>query len=188
MRRLIEKRRNFVAKYQFLKKGSIMKKVLFAMMAMMVVLFTACTNKTQAPADGQAPDVEAAVNETTAALSEQIEAQDASKFQEILATVTEKVKEFITTNPEAAKEYITKIQEFLKENADKIKAFAGDNETLNDAINSLTAAPAESIVNSLSAAFDDAKGKAKEKADELKEDTKKALEDKANEVKEGLGI
>ena len=70
-----------------------MKKVLFAMMAMMVVLFTACTNKTQAPADGQAPDVEAAVNETTAALSEQIEAQDASKFQEILATVTEKVKE-----------------------------------------------------------------------------------------------
>ena len=91
-----------------------MKKVLFAMMAMMVVLFTACTNKTQAPADGQAPDVEAAVNETTAALSEQIEAQDASKFQEILATVTEKVKEFITTNPEAAKEYVTKIQEFLK--------------------------------------------------------------------------
>ena len=98
-----------------------MKKVLFALMAMVAMTFAACTNKTQAPADGQAPDVEAAVSEVTSALSEQIEAGDANKFQEILNTVTDKVKEFLATNPEAAKEYVTKVQEFLKDNADKIK-------------------------------------------------------------------
>ena len=66
-----------------------MKKVLFAVLAMVAISFAACTNKAQAPADAAAPDVEAAVSEITSALSEQIEAQDANKLQEVLATVTD---------------------------------------------------------------------------------------------------
>ena len=189
--------------FYLIKKGKNMKKFLFAVLAIVAMTFAACTNKTQAPADGQAPDVDAAVTEMTSALSEQIEAKDANKFQEVLATVTEKVKEFLTSNPEAAKEYVTKIQEFLKENADKIKAFAGDNEAINSAINSLTATPAESIVSGLSSAIDnlgdkasetaeDAKKAAADKANEMKEDAKKktgeAVDAAKDKVKEGLGI
>ena len=123
-----------------------MKKVLFAALAMVAMTFAACTNKAQAPADGQAPDVEAAVTEITSALSEQIEAQDATKFQEVLATVQEKIKEFIAKDPEAAKQYVSQVQNFLKENTEKIKAFVGDNEMVNNAITALTAVPADAIV------------------------------------------
>ena len=130
-----------------------MKKVLFAVIAMIAIGFASCGNKAQAPANG-AQDVETAVSEITAALQEQINAQDAGKLQEVLATVQEKVKEFITTNPEMAKEYVAKVQDFLKENADKIKAFAGENEAVNTAISALTAAPADAIVSGLSSAVE----------------------------------
>lgn len=95
-----------------------MKKVLFAVMAMIAIGFTSCGNKQAAPADNaaEAPafDVEAAVSDITSQLSEQIEAQDANKFQAVLATVQEKIKEIIGNNPELAKEYVAKVQDFLK--------------------------------------------------------------------------
>ncbi len=53
-------------------------------MAMIAIGFTSCGNKQAAPADtteAAAFDVEAAVSEITSKLSEQIEAQDANKFQ-----------------------------------------------------------------------------------------------------------
>ena len=84
-----------------------MKKVLFAVMAMIAIGFTSCGNKAQQAADATeaaAFDVEAAVSEMTSQLSEQIEAQDAGKFAELLATVQEKIKEIIGNNPEAAKD------------------------------------------------------------------------------------
>ena len=149
-----------------------MKKVLFAVMAMIAIGFTSCGNKAQQAADATeaaAFDVEAAVSEMTSQLSEQIEAQDAGKFAELLATVQEKIKEIIGNNPEVAKEYVAKIQDFLKENADKIKAFAGENETVNNAINALTAAPADAIVSGLSSALgatgDAVEGAAQDAAD-----------------------
>ena len=79
-----------------------MKKVLFAVMAMIAIGFTSCGNKQAAPADNTetaAFDVEAAVSEMTSKLSEQIEAKDAGKFAEVLATVQEKIKEIIGNNP-----------------------------------------------------------------------------------------
>ena len=95
-----------------------MKKVLFAVMAMATISFTACNNKAQAPADATETEVtvnaddEAAV--TINALNEQIEAKDATKFQEVLASVKDKVLEIIGKNPEVAKEYVAKVQDFLK--------------------------------------------------------------------------
>ena len=184
-----------------------MKKVLFAVLAMIAIGFTSCGNKTPAPAENTEAvaqeDVETAITDITAALSEQIEAQDASKLQEVLTSIQEKIKEFLSTNPEAAKLYVTKVQEFLKENAEKIKAFAGDNEMVTSAINSLTAAPAESIVNGLNSAVDgmnqagaaavDTLNKAgKAAVESVKEDAKQkaneAIDKGADKLKKGLGL
>ena len=132
-----------------------MKKIMFAVMAMCALGFTACGNKAQT-AEAPADEVEAVVynaEEEAAAsinqLTEQIEAQDASKFNEVLTAIQEKIKDIIGSDPAVAKEYVTKIQDFLKENAEKIKAFAGDNESVNAAISALTAAPADAIVRGL---------------------------------------
>ena len=207
MYQLIQKRCNFVAEnqdhFRLIKKESIMKKVLFAVVAMIAIGFAACTNKAQAPAEAEGVDVEAAVSEITSALSEQIEAQDAGKFQEVLTAVQEKIKEFVGNNPEVAKEYVAKVQEFLKENAEKIKAFAGENEAVNNIINGLTAVPAEAVVSSLSAAVgaagdaiedaaEDAADAAAEKAEEVKDAAKEqageAVDAAADKAKEAMGL
>ena len=93
---------------------------MFAVMAMMAIGFTACGNKAQT-AEAPADEVEAVVynaEEEAAAsinqLTEQIEAQDASKFQEVLTAIQEKIKDIIGSDPAVAKEYVTKIQDFLK--------------------------------------------------------------------------
>ena len=124
-----------------------MKKVLFAVMAMMTIGFASCGNKTQASAE--ASDSAAVINvedESAAminALTEQLEAKDANKFQEALAAIQEKIKALIASNPEAAKNLVDQVQAFLKENAEKIKEFAGDNAAVTAAVASLTEAPAE---------------------------------------------
>jgi hypothetical protein len=87
-----------------------MKKILFAVMAMIAIGFTSCGNKQKANTD--AIEQEANINAeqeaaaTIDALTEQIEAKDANKLQEVLATVKEKIASFITSDPEAAKEYV----------------------------------------------------------------------------------
>ena len=97
-----------------------MKKIMFAVMAMCAIGFTACGNKAQT-AEAPADEVEAVVynaEEEAAAsinqLTEQIEAQDASKFNEVLTAIQEKIKDIIGSDPAVAKEYVTKIQDFLK--------------------------------------------------------------------------
>ena len=180
-----------------------MKKVLFAVMAMFAIGFTACTNKAKAPADGS--EVEVTVNAddeaaaTINALTEQIEAKDASKFQEVLASVKDKVLEIIGKNPEVAKEYVAKVQDFLKTNADKIKEFVGDNEAINSAISALTAAPADAVVsgftsavegigNAASDAADAAKDAASDAADVAKDKAGDAIDAAADNAKKGLGL
>ena len=72
-----------------------MKKILFAVMAMIAIGFTSCGNKQKANTD--AIEQEANINAeqeaaaTIDALTEQIEAKDANKLQEVLATVKEKI-------------------------------------------------------------------------------------------------
>ena len=65
---------------------------MFMVMAACAIGFTSCGNKAQqqAPADevaaeaAEAIDVEAAISEATAQLSEQIEAKDAGKLQQVI--------------------------------------------------------------------------------------------------------
>ena len=126
-----------------------MKKIMFAVMAMIAIGFTSCGNKTQAPAEATA---------SISALSEQIEAQDASKFQEVLATVQE-----------------------------KIKAFAGENAAVQTALAALTEAPADAVVSGLMQAVEgvkDAAGDAVDAAGEAVDAAGETIENKANEVKD----
>lgn len=182
-----------------------MKKFLIAVVACAAMGFASCGNKTQAPADATDStvvadqNVDEAVTAITTALSEQIEAKDVNKFQETLSTVQEQVKEYLTTNPELAAEYVTKVQDFLKTNADQIKAFAGDNAAVTAAVETLTAAPADAVVNTLTSAkqagqqaVDNTKKAAEDAANAAKEDAKKkaneAIDGAADKLKKGLGI
>ncbi len=196
-----------------------MKKVLFAVMAMMTIGFASCGNKTQASAETE--DSAAVINvedeaaATINALTEQLEAKDVTKFQEVLATVQEKIKSLIASNPDAAQTFVAQVQAFLKENAEKIKEFVGDNEAVTAAVASLTETSPESIVNSITnslqentqaaadrvvedtkAAANQAVEDTKAAADKAVEDTKaaakekasKSIDDAASKAKSALGL
>ena len=172
-----------------------MKKILFAVMAVFAIGFTSCGNKTQAPADevDSAAIVdslaEEAANLSISALSEQIEAGDASKLQAALETVKVKVTELIKTNPEIAKEYVAKVQNFLKENADKVKALVGDNAAVAAAVSAITDIEPENVVNGFLQSVGDAAEAAKDSVVDAVEDAKDAAVDaakeKANEAIDG---
>ena len=181
-------------------KESIMKKVLFAVVAMIAIGFTSCTNKAQAPAEAEGVNIEEVVGDATSQLQAAIDGADAGKLQTVIDAIKAKAAEL---DPEIAKEYITKVQDFLKENADKIKAFAGENETLNAAITALTAAPADAIVSGLKSAVgaagdavegavEDVQDAAAEKAEEIKDAAKEeageAVDAAANKAKDALGL
>ncbi len=152
-----------------------MKKIVLAVMAVAAIGFTAsCGNKTQqAEAVDSVAIVDSlageAANATISALTEQLEAKDANKLQETLATIKEKIASLIKENPEVAKEYVAKVQNFLKENAEQIKSFVGENAAAQAAVNALTATPAETIVNGLMQAVDGVKAAGEDAADAAKE-------------------
>ena len=170
-----------------------MKKILFAVMAMVAIGFSSCGNKAQ---QGEAVDSTAAAINTAdeeadaaiAMLSANLEANDASKFQQALDAVKEKIAEFIKTDPEAAKQYVAKVQGFLKENADKIKSVVGENATVAAAVAAITEVEPDAVVNGLLEKVGDAatgaKDAAVDAANEKIDEAKKAAEDKANEVKD----
>ena len=171
-----------------------MKKILFAVMAVFAIGLTSCGNKTQAPADevDSAAIIdslaEEAANLSISALSEQIEAGDASKLQAVLETIKVKVTELIKTNPEVAKEYVAKVQNFLKENADKVKALVGDNAAVAAAVSAITDIEPENVVNGFLQSVGDAATEAKDAAvdavNEQVDAAKDAAEQKAEEVKD----
>lgn len=193
-----------------------MKKVFFAVMAMVAVGLTSCGNKTQ---QGEAVDsaavIEAAADEaatgTLAELTSELEAGDVSRLQQTLESIKAKVAELIKNNPEVAKQYVAKVQNFLKENAEKVKALVGDNAAVAAAVSAITEAEPESIVSGLlqqagdavteakdsvvSAAqqkVDDAKDAAQQKAEEAKDAAKQkageAVDAAADKAKKALGL
>ena len=193
-----------------------MKKIILAVMAVAAIGFTSCGNKTQ---QGEATDSTAVAVNTAdeeadgaiAMLSANLEANDASKFQEALEAVKAKIAEFIKSDPEAAKQYVARIQGFLKENADKIKSVVGDNAAVAAAVSSIAdIEPAKIVdgvlekvgdaatdvkdaaVDAANQKVDEAKQAATDKANEVKDATKEkasgAIDDAANAAKKGLGL
>ena len=171
-----------------------MKKIVFAVMAMVAIGFTACGNKTQqaevavdstAIVDSLAS---AAAQTDIDAISALLNGGDATKLQEALAAVKEKIANLIKENPEVAKEYVAKVQDFLKENADKVKAIVGDNAAVQTAVSAITDTKSADIVNgflnSVGEAATEAKDAAVDAANQKVEEGKQTVEDKANEVKD----
>ena len=171
-----------------------MKKIVFAVMAMVAIGFTACGNKTQqaevavdstAIVDSLAS---AAAQTDIDAISALLNGGDATKLQEALAAVKEKIANLIKENPEVAKEYVAKVQDFLKENDDKVKAIVGDNAAVQTAVSAITDTKPADIVNgflnSVGEAATEAKDAAVDAANQKVEEGKQAVEDKANEVKD----
>ena len=162
-----------------------MKKIFVLVMAVCAIGFTSCGNKSAQQAEGAETEVvaeEGVLENAVSDLAAQLEAGDASKFQEAIEAAKAKVAELLKENPELAKEYLTKVQNFLKENTDKIKALAGDNELVSTAVATLVETPAESIVSNLSEAL----GNAEEAANAKVEEVKQAAEDQANAAKEAV--
>ena len=171
-----------------------MKKIVFAVMAMVAIGFTACGNKTQqaevavdstAIVDSLAS---AAAQTDIDAISALLNGGDATKLQEALAAVKEKIANLIKENPEVAKEYVAKVQDFLKENADKVKAIVGDNAAVAAAVSAITEVEPQSVVNGLleqvGSAAEGAKDAAVDAANEQIDAAKAAVEQKANEAKD----
>ncbi|MBQ7419867.1 MAG: hypothetical protein IJV17_03890 [Prevotella sp.] len=166
-----------------------MKKILLAVMAVAAISFTSCGNKTQ---QGEATDSAVAevniadeeADAAIAALTANLEANDANKFQEVLTSVKDKVAELIKANPEAAKQYVERVQSFLKENADKVKAVIGDNAAAAALVSSVTEIEPASILNSITESATDAKDAAVDAVNEKVDEAKAAAENKANEVKD----
>ena len=188
-----------------------MKKIIFALLAMVAIGFSACGNKTQ---QAEAIDTAAVLDsiasevaqEDINAISALFESGDVAKLQEALATVKEKIASLIKENPELAKEYVIKVQDFLKENADKVKALAGDSEAAVAAVAAVTEVDPEAVVKGLleqvgdaatevkDAAVDaanqqveDAKNAANQKVEETKAAAEKQIEDQKNAAKQKTG-
>lgn len=188
-----------------------MKKIIFAVLAMVAIGFSACGNKTQqAEAIDSAAVLDSiaseAAQEDINAISALFESGDVAKLQEALATVKEKIASLIKENPELAKEYVVKVQDFLKENADKVKALAGDSEAAVAAVAAVTEVDPEAVVKGLleqvgdaatevkDAAVDaanqqveDAKNAANQKVEETKAAAEKQIEDQKNAAKQKTG-
>ena len=171
-----------------------MKKIVFAVMAIVAIGFTACGNKTQSaevPVDSAAivdSLASAAAQTDIDALNALLAAGDATKLQEALAAVKEKMATLIKENPEVAKEYVAKVQDFLKENADKVKAVVGDNAAVQTAVSAITDTEPADIVNgflnSVGEAATEAKDAAVDAANQQVDAAKQAVQDKANEAKD----
>jgi hypothetical protein len=188
-----------------------MKKIIFAVLAMVAIGFSACGNKTQqAEAIDSAAVLDSIASEVAQedinAISALFESGDVAKLQEALATVKEKIASLIKENPELAKEYVVKVQDFLKENADKVKALAGDSEAAVAAVAAVTEVDPEAVVKGLleqvgdaatevkDAAVDaanqqveDAKNAANQKVEETKAAAEKQIEDQKNAAKQKTG-
>ena len=188
-----------------------MKKIIFAVLAMVAIGFSACGNKTQkAEAIDSAAVLDSIASEVAQedinAISALFENGDVAKLQEALATVKEKIASLIKENPELAKEYVVKVQDFLKENADKVKALAGDSEAAVAAVAAVTEVDPEAVVKGLleqvgdaatevkDAAVDaanqqveDAKNAANQKVEETKAAAEKQIEDQKNAAKQKTG-
>ena len=115
-----------------------MKKLLFALMAVVAISFTACS--------GSKGDAAAEVTES---LEQGLNSGDANSFKDKLTAVVDKVKTLVTENPEQAKEYLAKAQEFLKANAEKVTALVGNNATIAGLVSAITEAKPDDVISGL---------------------------------------
>lgn len=147
-----------------------MRKLLFSAIAALTLGITSCSESPKT-------DEASTVIET---LKAQLQSGDASALQATLADVQAKIAELVAKDPEAAKTYVTKVQEFLKENQEKIVAAVGESSVAKTIVSTLTEAPADVIVNTLTAGQS-----VIDNVEQLPETIEEAAVNKAAELQEG---
>lgn len=157
-----------------------MKKILFAVMAVIAIGFTSCGNKAQQAEQAEPVDsvalidslAEEAIHETVSALNSHLEAGDADKLQQELEAVKAQVEKMVKENPELAKVCVARLQGFLKDNADKLKSVIGDKATAQTALDALISIDAQDGVAGIIGELGDEAAQAKEDAEKKAENAK----------------
>ena len=149
-----------------------MKKLLFALMAVVAISFTACS--------GSKGDAAAEVTES---LEQGLNSGDANSFKDKLTAVVDKVKTLVTENPEQAKEYLAKAQEFLKANAEKVTALVGNNATLAGLVSAITEAKPDDVISGL---FGAAVEGAQDAVEGAVQGAQEAVQQQVDQVKENV--
>ena len=94
-----------------------MKKLLFALMAVLAVTFVSCSKGDANLSDDP--------KEMVGQLDENLKAGDGNKFVTMLEGVKSKALGFLKDNPNKAKEYLQAAQKFLADNKDKVAEVIG---------------------------------------------------------------
>lgn len=187
-----------------------MRKLIFAVMAIVAIGFTACNNKT-----GQGPVIDSTsliadpspeelagidAGNLTTELKEKILTKNPEAVQAVLQKAKERIAELTAQGDTvAAKVYQKTISTYLKENAEQIKAVVGEqNDAVTTLITAIAAVPGEAteaaegaveaIRNDAEATVNDVKDQAKKKVDAtVDEQKKKAAEAVEAQKKKAAG-
>lgn len=89
-----------------------------------------------------------------AQLTEQLDSKDAAKVKTTLETIKEKIAELSKTDPDAAKAYVEQLQSWLKSNSDKVKTAVGEDTAVSAAIETLTSASSDKLIEGYTKAKD----------------------------------
>lgn len=191
-----------------------MRKLIFAVMAVAAIGFTACNNKT-----GQGPAIDSTslvaepnpeelagidADNLTKELKEKILTKNPEAVQAVLQKAKERIAELTAQGDTvAAKVYQKTVSAYLKENAEQIKAVVGEqNDAVTTLISTIAAVPgetveavegaADAVKEGAEATVNDVKDQAKKKVDATVDEQKKkaagAIDDAANEAKRRLGL
>jgi hypothetical protein len=147
-----------------------MKKLLFVAAAALTLGLASCSK------NAKTENTDAIIDD----LKAQIEAGDSAGVQSALEGAQEKIAELAANDPEAAKTYVAKVQEFVNENKEQILAIVGEDAAAQALVNTLVDAPAETVINVLTAGQS-----VVETAENLKDSVEQAINNKADEMKQG---
>lgn len=172
-----------------------MKKVFLLLAAVAAMTFVSCGNTTNnndgidSTAVEIVEDPSADFEAVKTSLLEQLQAGDASAFQEKLAQAQAYIQELINSGKlDVAKEYAAKLQQFIADNKESIQQMTGDNETINGLIEKIQAMPTDAL-DALKGVATDAEDAAQGAVDNVKDaatgaakDAKEAIDQAATDA------
>lgn len=147
-----------------------MRKLFFVAAAVLTLGLASCSE------NAKTENTDAVIEE----LKAQIEAGDSAGVQTALEGAQAKIAELAANDPEAAKTYVAQVQEFINENKEQILTIVGEDVVAQTLVNTLVDAPAEKVINVLTAGQSVANT-----AENLKDSVEQAINIKAEEMKQG---
>ncbi|MBR0045632.1 MAG: hypothetical protein IJP75_01940 [Bacteroidaceae bacterium] len=189
-----------------------MKKILFAIVAIAAITFTACDGTAKGGLENDSIPTEdslvvaeagADVDQTIEALTTAIQDNDPEKFQ----TLLQQAQAYITKlqaegNLEEESAYLAKLQKFIADNEEKVTEYSASNETFASVVAAVKAIPTDAAAAAADVAEDaktaakDAKSAVKDAANDAanqavetgKAEAGKAIDKAASDIKGKLGL